>query len=122
VVWESKLNPVLKRTGSYAKVDNLEDGQVLQDNGTGSQSLLQRSGGDPISMQYNLVPPAENGDGTVPVRSGRAPAGQSGVRVCVPYPGVDHEGAYKNRPQQYFALWAITRIVSNVKGTTLEYK
>ncbi|MCP3728146.1 hypothetical protein M3I53_34415 [Paraburkholderia sp. CNPSo 3272] len=122
VVWESKLNPVLKWTDSYAKVDHLENGQVLQDSGTGNQSLLQRSGGDPIYMQYNLMPPAENGDGTVPVRSGRAPAGQSGVQACVAYPGVDHEGAYKNRPQQYFALWAVTRIVSNVNGTVLEYK
>ncbi|MCP3721411.1 hypothetical protein M3I56_40185, partial [Paraburkholderia sp. CNPSo 3281] len=85
-------------------------------------SLLQRSGGDPIYMQYNLMPPEENGDGTVPIRSGRAPAGQSGVQACVAYPGVDHEGAYKNRPQQYFALWAVTRIVSNVKGTALEYR
>ena len=122
VVWESKLNPVLKGTDSYAKVDKLENGQVVRNSGTGNQSLLQRSGGDPICMQYNLMPPLENGDGTVPIRSGRAPAGQSGVQACVAYPGVDHEGAYKNRPQQYFALWAVTRIVSNVKGTVLEYK
>jgi hypothetical protein len=64
----------------------------------------------------------ENGDGTVPIRSGRAPAGQTGVQVCVAYPGVEHEGAYKERPQQLFALWAVTRIVANVKGTSLEYK
>jgi hypothetical protein len=73
-------------------------------------------------MQYNLMPPAENGDGTVPIRSGRAPAGQAGVQACVAYPGVDHEGAYKERIQQLFALWAVTRIVANVKGTSLEYK
>lgn len=122
VVWESKLNSVLKWTDSYAKVDDLQNGQVIKDSGTGSQSLFQRSAGDLIGMQYNLMPPAEDGDGTVPTRSGRAPAGHSGVRACVAYPRVDHEGAYKNRPQQFFALWAVTRIVSNVKGTALEYK
>ncbi|WP_063906726.1 lipase/acyltransferase domain-containing protein [Burkholderia ubonensis] len=122
VVWESKINPVLKWTDAYAKVDSLQNGQVIQNDGTGSQSLLQRSGGDPIYMQYNLMPPAENGDGTVPIRSGRALAGQAGVQACVAYRGVDHEGAYKGRPQQLFALWAVTRIVANVKGTSLEYK
>jgi pimeloyl-ACP methyl ester carboxylesterase len=122
VVWESKMNPVLKWADSYAKVDSPQSGQVLQNDGTGSQSLLQRRGGEPVYMRYKLMPPAENGDGTVPIRSGRAPAGQAGVRACVAYLGVDHEGAYKERPQQLFALWAVTRIVANVKGTSLEYK
>ncbi|WP_155740335.1 hypothetical protein [Burkholderia territorii] len=45
-----------------------------------------------------------------------------GVQTCVAYTGVDHEGAYKERPQQLFALWAITRIIAGVKGTSLEYK
>lgn len=122
VVWESKINPALKWADAYSKVDNLRNGEVVRNDGTGGQSVLQRSGGDPVHMQYNLIPPAENGDGTVPIRSGRAPAGKTGVRACVAYPGVDHEGAYKGRIQQLFALWAVTRIVANVKGTSLEYK
>ncbi|WP_063803322.1 lipase/acyltransferase domain-containing protein [Burkholderia ubonensis] len=122
VVWESKVNPILNWADLYAKVDSLRNGQVIRNSGTGSQFVLQRSGGDPVYMQYNLMPPAENGDGTVPIRSGRALAGQGGVQACVAYPGVDHEGAYKGRAQQLFALWAVTRIVANVKGTSLEYK
>jgi hypothetical protein len=54
--------------------------------------------------------------------SGRAPAGRAGVQACVAYPGVDHEGAYKGRPQQLFALWAVTRIVAKVKDASLEYR
>jgi hypothetical protein len=121
VVWNSRINTALKWTDSYAKVDNLEEARVAGNSGTGSQSLLQRSGGDLIYMQYNVLPPAENGDGTVPVRSGRAPRGQLGVQACVAYPDVEHEGAFKKRPQHLFALWAITRIVANVRGTVLEY-
>ncbi|MGS1000387.1 hypothetical protein ACVCH0_01530 [Burkholderia glumae] len=54
--------------------------------------------------------------------NGRAPGGQAGVQACVAYPGVEHEKAYQGRLQQLFALWAVTRIVANVKGTSLEYK
>lgn len=121
VVWDCKINPVLKWMDSYSKIDSLKDGKVLRDNGTGSQSVIQHSGGAPIYMQYNLLPPTENGDGTVPIRSGRSPTGRPGVQVCIAYPDVDHEGAYKKRPQHLFTLWAVTRIVGNVKGTVLEY-
>ncbi len=42
------------------------------------------------------------------------------------FKGVEHEGAYNTspqaHPQQMFALWAITKLVGNVKGTaTMEY-
>lgn len=122
VTWDSKINSVLRWTNSYSKIDDLLDGKALHSSGTGSESVLQKSRGGPIYVQYTLMPPAENGDGTVPVRSGQAPAGKPGVRICIAYRGVDHEAAYKNRAQQLFALWAITRIVGNVKGTSLEYK
>ncbi|MGS0970996.1 lipase/acyltransferase domain-containing protein [Burkholderia glumae] len=122
VVWERKISPVLKWADAYAKVDRIKNGQVIQNDGTGRQLLLQCSNGDPIYTQYTLMPPAEDGDGTVPVRSGRAPEGQAGVQACVAYPGVEHEKAYQGRLQQLFALWAVTRIVANVKGTSLEYK
>jgi hypothetical protein len=63
----------------------------------------------------------ENGDGTVPRRSGIAPTDRRGVQVCVPYQGIDHEGAYKNKPQQLFALWAITKIAFSVRHTNMAY-
>lgn len=121
VVWDCKVNPVLKWMDSYSKVDSIKDGKVLRDNGTGSQSIIQHSGGAPIYMQYNLLPATENGDGTVPIRSGRSPKGRPGVQVCIAYSGIDHEGAYKKRPQHLFTLWAVSRIIGNVKGTVLEY-
>jgi hypothetical protein len=93
----------------------------LQNSGTGALAFGNVLNGWPTREELVLQEPIENGDGTVPVRSGRAPAGRSGVRACVAFPAIEHEAAYKNRPQQLFALWAITRIVTNVKGTSLEY-
>ena len=72
-----------------------------------------------IKKSFEVQPAEENGDGTVPIRSGRAP--EKYAKACVPFTGVDHEGAYKPPACRLFALWAITRIVSNVKGTTMEY-
>jgi hypothetical protein len=62
----------------------------------------------------------ENGDGTVPVRSGRAPTRVA--KVCMAVPGIDHEGGYKPDATRRFTLWAVTKIAQNVKGTSLEYK
>jgi len=79
----------------------------------------------PIQKSFQIQPAAENGDGTVPVRSGHAPAPY--VKACIAFDGVEHEGAYNPLPHprspQLFALWAITKLVSNVKGTsTMEYQ
>ncbi|MEM5423658.1 MULTISPECIES: lipase/acyltransferase domain-containing protein [Paraburkholderia] len=122
VVWKRAASP----QGAFGKqndpITDLLDRKLLNDDGTGTQYIDNMTGPYHVREKFALQDAAENGDGTVPIRSGRAPAGQSGVQACVAYPDVDHEGAYKNRPQQLFALWAITRIVGNVKGTLLEYK
>jgi Lecithin:cholesterol acyltransferase len=119
VVWERKIDRVVRWAGAYSKVDELVDGQVIRDNGTGDQSLLQRSGHEPTYTRYVLQPAADNGDGTVPVRSGAAPGGK--VRLCVAHADVDHEGAYKKKPQRLFALWAITKIAYRIKETRMAY-
>ncbi|WP_211450956.1 esterase/lipase family protein [Collimonas antrihumi] len=120
VVWERKLSSATRWLGTAAAIDHMQQGQVLSDNGTGEQRLLQRSGGTPMATGFSVRDAGEDGDGTVPIRSGRA--SQQRMKACVPYPGVEHEGAYKLLPQRLFALWAITKIAQNVKGTTLEYK
>jgi len=91
----------------------------MRDTGMGEPMLQQRGGGTSMKTRFTVKAAGENGDGTVPIRSGRAPSQRA--KVCVPYPGVDHEGAYKHQPQRLFTLWAITKIAQNVKGTTLEY-
>lgn len=123
VVWDNDIDLVRKWTNTNPEIDDLKSGVVSQDDGVGTLVVGQHRlrGGDLFYNHYNLRPPAESGDGTVPIRSGRAPAGQAGVRACVAYPNVEHEGAYKKLPQQLFALWAVIRIVSNVKDTILEY-
>ncbi|MCG5075962.1 esterase/lipase family protein [Paraburkholderia tagetis] len=105
-----------------ASLDRILDRQPSRNSGTGTQTFSQKVGRYHTAIDFKLQNPQENGDGTVPIRSGCAPAGGSGVQVCVAYQDVEHEGAYKGRPQQLFALWAVTRIVANVKGTSLEYK
>jgi pimeloyl-ACP methyl ester carboxylesterase len=79
----------------------------------------------PIQKSFQIQPAVENGDGTVPVRSGYAPAPY--VKACIAFNGVEHEGAYNPAPHprsaQLFALWAIVKLVGNVKDTpTMEYQ
>ncbi|WP_279610154.1 DUF2345 domain-containing protein [Burkholderia sp. BCC1640] len=72
--------------------------------------LILKCGGSYVGISSN---------GTVPIRSGRAPA--PFAKACVAFGGVEHEGAYNPLPCRLFALRAITRLVSNVKGTSMEY-
>ncbi len=73
-----------------------------------------------VHKTFELQAAGENGDGTVPVRSGAAPAHYA--RAAVGYTGVDHGSAYTKLPQQKFALWGIVKILQKVAGTTLEYR
>ncbi|QRX83833.1 triacylglycerol lipase [Glaciimonas sp. PAMC28666] len=128
VVWERRLPIMARSLGLGGKIDDMSTGKVVTDNGTGEQTLLQRSNGVEISPTYIMREARDNGDGTVPIRSGGAPGHR--VKACVSYANVEHESAFRSSsgdgakptPQQMFTLWAITRIAQNVKGTTLEYK
>ncbi|MGK8206228.1 esterase/lipase family protein [Burkholderia cenocepacia] len=122
VVWKRKIKSSGFSANPNEPLENLLDRQPSKDSGTGTQSFDREVGRYYIRENLVLQKATEQGDGTVPVRSGRAPTGQIGVRACVAYKGVEHEGAYKQRPQQLFAVWAITRIIMNVRGTSLEYK
>ena len=119
VVWERDRSSAALWLGGSASIDDVTTGQVIRDTGMGEPMLQQRGGGTSMTTKFTVKAAGENGDGTVPIRSGRAPSQRA--KVCVPYPGVDHEGAYKHQPQRLFTLWAITKIAQNVKGTTLEY-
>lgn len=122
VVWERStqwgLIPKAPPLGEQARVN----AQMVSNSGIGYQEVRAADGGRNITVGFRLRAAADSGDGTVPARSGRAPTGKKGVQTCVAYAGVDHEGAYKERPQQLFALWAITKIMSSVRGTSLDYK
>jgi len=122
VVWKRAASP----QGAFGRKDvpivNLLDRKSFDDDGKGTQYIDNRIGPYHVGEKFVLQNAAETGDGTVPIRSGQAPAGKTGVQACVAYRDIDHEGAYKGRPQQLFALWAVTRIVGNVKGTSLEYR
>ncbi|WP_158904515.1 triacylglycerol lipase [Burkholderia sp. L27(2015)] len=110
--------------------DELNKG-AADDSGMGSQIVEVPSNGGPSRgagplnvwpsrNEFVLQDADENGDGTVPRRSGAAPSRHA--KVCVPYAGVDHEGAYKNEAQRRFALWAITKIAFSVRHTSMAYK
>src|SRR5450830_404615 len=113
VVWERKLSHAARTMDTAAPIDDIKSGRVLQDHGQGEQLLLQQSGDTPLPTGFKLTEANENGDGTVPVRSGRALQGKA--RVCVGYPGIDHEGAYKHEAQRLFTLWSIVKIAQHVK-------
>ena len=74
-----------------------------------------------VNQGYTISDPEEMGDGTVPQRSGKAPLGERGVQICVPYLGISHEGAYRVETCKRFTLWAITKIAQRVTGTVMAY-
>ncbi|MFP3501406.1 lipase/acyltransferase domain-containing protein [Burkholderia sp. SIMBA_062] len=121
VVWRRSLpkrNLLSSSTPPIMKPLELEG---KWDSRTGVQRVIDRTKQPvPAIHDFVLQPAEENGDGTVPVRSGRAPTPHA--KACVAFEGVDHEGAYNPLPCRLFALRAITRLVWNVKGTSMEYR
>lgn len=74
-----------------------------------------------VTRKYELSPPAEDGDGTVPVRAAAISAPRLKAQLGV---GVDHEGAYKSdntMDARWFTLRSIIRIAQQVKNTGLAY-
>ena len=99
--------------------DDMTTGEVVRNFGRTQRMLRQTSDGRNISALYELRDATENGDGTVPVRSGRAPLGS--VKVCIPYKNIDHEKAFEKEPQRLFALWSITKIAYRIQETSMGY-
>lgn len=74
-----------------------------------------------VTRKYELLPPVENGDGTVPVRAAVINSSELKAQLGV---GVDHEGAYKSDNTMdacWFTLRSIIRIAQQVKNTGLAY-
>lgn len=117
VVWKRKQLSSLWNSDAY----DVENKAVKADTQMGAIDVVAGALG-PINVHktFELQAARENGDGTVPVRSGAAPARHA--RAAVGYTGVDHGAAYTKLPQQKFTLWGIVKILQNVTGTTLEYK
>jgi hypothetical protein len=118
VRWYQQTPSMLR--GGVPPLANLLAGRGNADPGTGGQIVSASYGGKTVVATFVLKDGDENGDGTVPVRSGKTPA--SKVRARAAYPGIDHEGGYKPDATRRFTLWAITKIAQHVKGTVLEYK
>ncbi|WP_321949109.1 hypothetical protein [Paraburkholderia sp. J10-1] len=118
VTWTQQTPPLLR--GGVPSTANLLGTRGSDDPATGGQLVATTQDGKPTVSNFVLRDAEEHGDGTVPVRSGRA-LGQQ-VRACTAFAGIDHEGAYKLDATRRFTLHAITRIAQNLKGTTLDYK
>jgi hypothetical protein len=74
-----------------------------------------------VSRKYELLPPVDDGDGTVPVRAAVINSPKLKAQLGV---GVDHEGAYKSdntMVARWFTLRSIIRIAQQVKNTGLAY-
>lgn len=118
VRWAQQAPSLLR--GDSLPLKSLLGGRASDDPSTGGQLVKATSDGKTSFAQFVLGDADENGDGTVPVRSGRAPA--SIVKICQSFPNLDHEGGFKPEATRRFTLWAITKIARNVKGSYLEYK
>lgn len=122
VVWKRLQFPAWLNDHKYSVMN----ARPLNDTRTGIIDVAVGNAGPiPIRKSFQIQPAVENGDGTVPVRSGHAPA--HCVKACLAFDGIDHEGAYnpasRARSTRMFALWAITKLVSNVKdSSTMEYE
>lgn len=116
--WVQQAPSLLR--GDSLPLASLLGGDASDDPGTGGQLVKATTSGKTAFGRFVLRDADENGDGTVPVRSGRAPA--SVAKVCMAFPGIDHEGGYRPDATRRFTLWAITRIAQNVEGASLEYK
>lgn len=74
-----------------------------------------------VTRKYELLPPVEDGDGTVPVRAAVINSPKLKAQLGV---GVDHEGAYKSdntMDARWFTLRSIIRIAQQVRNTGLAY-
>ncbi len=118
VTWMQQTPPLLR--GDVPPMVGLLATRGSEDPATGGQLIKTTVDGKASFAKFVLRDADEHGDGTVPVRSGRAPAHQA--RACAAFAGIEHEGAYKLDATRRFTLHAITRIAQSVKGTALEYK
>ncbi|PYE20525.1 triacylglycerol esterase/lipase EstA (alpha/beta hydrolase family) [Paraburkholderia silvatlantica] len=113
VTWTQQTPPLLR--GGVPPMAELLGTRGNDDPATGGQLVKTTLDGKASFARFVLRDVDEHGDGTVPVRSGRAPAHQA--RACAAFAGVEHEGAYKLDATRRFTLHAITRIAQSVKGT-----
>lgn len=116
ICWEEKLAYSIERT-------NVEDGLAFQcgyindpyntevkdiRNVTFSTGPSQM---DTKNKLFQLSPPQEPGDGTVPLQGGRIVSNNLKSLIGLP---VDHEGAYKNGTACLFTLYSIVKLVQQV--------
>lgn len=118
VTWMQRKPPLLR--GDIPPIADLLGKRGGDDPTSGGQTIETTQNGKSTFSTFVLRDAEEHGDGTVPVRSGRAPGQQ--VHACTAFPGIDHEGAYKLDATRRFTLHAITRIAQSVKGTAMDYK
>ena len=118
VRWRQQTPPLLR--GGVPPMADLLGVRGTYDPASTGQAVRTIHDGKAVFAAFVMREADENGDGTVPVRSGGAPGPH--VRACVPFAGVDHEKAYELDATRRFVLHAITRIAQSVKGTRLEYK
>ena len=109
-------------------INDLTSGKLGWDAGTGSPTVDYMDGR--YDRGFTLQAADEPGDGTVPRRSGKAPAGQRGVQLCIPLKGFEHEAAYKDNSstlidftkhpeRRRLTLWAIIKIAYDIRNTAM---
>ena len=88
--------------------------RAVSDNTNGRVQLHGNEG----LFWVNLQPPEEAGDGTVPLRSGRGPLGQAGVRTCRELSDMgkqDHQMSYENAAAREYTEYGILSIAGEIE-------
>jgi pimeloyl-ACP methyl ester carboxylesterase len=124
LIWEGSTNYLDERLARNQRRFPL-DGRALGKEGEEiftSRTVATPLGGGGwktgIYQEYKIADPTDLGDGTVPVRSSKIPDRYLRSRCKL---SVAHEPAYTDPDAQVYTLWAIIKIVQEIKQTSLRY-
>jgi len=118
ITWER--TQITSRTSILGNL--LSSTRSIDENGKGLVLVPDRSQGKPVFATFQLQGPEEDGDGTVPKRSGSAPGKHA--KKCVAFlNNFDHASAYDNthqRDRQRFAFWGVVKVAYEVIHTPMK--
>lgn len=125
IIWKGSTSYFDEKfTGKYRRRFPLDaralgkDGEEIFTTRTVATPLSGGGWNTGIYQEYTIAEPTDLGDGTVPVRSSKILDRYLKSRCKL---AVQHEPAYKNPDAKDYTLWAIVKIIQEIKKTTLSY-
>jgi pimeloyl-ACP methyl ester carboxylesterase len=103
VVWKAKQT-------FFGKDETITQAPRFAETDWGMVRLADLNVGRGVGLEFEIAPPEDPGDGTVPDRSGAAPKAKA--KFTARQKGYDHQDSYKNERVQELTLYCIARLVS----------